>query len=309
MKTEKYKFVVYETNSNLRLDTFLTEKLGHAGINLSRSYIASLITNAQVNGKIKKPSYKVLSGDKIEFILPFIQEDKLEYDPNIKIEILFEDCEIIVINKPPGLVVHPAPGNKTGTLVNGILNKIKNPESFPDPLRPGIVHRLDKETSGIIVVCKNINAYNEMVYMFKNRYIKKTYYAIVKSDSLPDSGMINTPIGRSEFNRKKFSVRETGKPALTHYNVISKNNGHSLLEIDLKTGRTHQIRVHLASLNAPVVGDKIYGRKNSNYTTRGMALCAKKIEFPHPAGCIMCSFETGLPMHFTKLLEEIEIFL
>ncbi len=305
---QNYKFEVNETQSKIRLDAFITQKLNDLQVNVSRSVISSQISNAKVNGKEKKASYKLVYGDIIDFILIQEGEKVINYDPHIKFEILFEDRDIIVVNKPAGLVVHPAPGNYEKTLIHGLINKIKNPHRFPDSLRPGIVHRLDKDTAGVMVVCKNIETYNVMSAMFKNRDIKKTYYAIVRSDKLPLEGIIDSSIGRHKVNRKKFAVIKDGKQALTRYKVISRNNGHCVVEVDLETGRTHQIRVHFSSINAPVVGDKIYNRKNSIYKTKGLALFSQKIEFHHPNGCLMHCYKAPLPLHFKKLMEEIHLF-
>jgi 23S rRNA pseudouridine1911/1915/1917 synthase len=305
---KKFTFKVTEKDKTKRVDLFILEELTKIGENASRNLITKYKDNIFINSLHKKPSAKIKINDNVTFMIPEVEKLALEAQ-EVPFDIVYEDNDIIVINKPPGIVVHPAKGNLNGTIVQGLLNRITDLSAFNNVLRPGIVHRLDKDTSGLLIVAKNINSHNVLTEMFKNHKIQKIYWAIVSSDKLPLEGKIEKPLSRHPKYRKKFTVSENGKYALTYYKVIKSANKHSLLEIELKTGRTHQIRVHLAGEKAPIVGDTIYSKKYNSYNTKGLALVAKKLQFYHPTNSKLMQFEIEIPSHFLLLLKEIKIFL
>lgn len=308
MGEKKFHFITRQEDEGKRVDAFLVHSLESEGETASRSLIADYKERILINGITKKPSAKIKTGDIIDFSIP--EKQKLELVPeNIPFEMVYEDADMLVINKPPGLVVHPAKSNFTHTLVHGILHKIQDLGSFNNVERPGIVHRLDKDTSGLIIVAKNIKSHRILIKMFKERTIEKTYYAIVHSEKLPAKGVIDKPIGRHPVRRKKFTVIATGKDALTEYKTLSSRGSHHLVEVKIHTGRTHQIRVHFSAIGAPLVGDVIYSKKWNKYQTKGLALVAKRLRFHHPVDCRLMEFEIDLPEHFKKLLDELDIIL
>ena len=267
--------MLIEENIESRLDVYLSSILDE-----SRTRIQDLIKsgNILVNGLKTKGSYKLVKGDELTVNIPELKE--LDIKPqNIKLDIVYEDKYLLVVNKPAGMIVHPAKGHVDGTLVNALLYNIKDLSGINGTLRPGIVHRLDKDTSGLIIVAKDDKTHQLLTDMFKNKEIEKIYYAIIKMDLKKESGRIETYIGRDKKDRKKMSVNSEGKFAITNFERIDHNAKYSLLKINLETGRTHQIRVHMSHFFAPIIGDSVYGRKDE--FNRQM-LHAYSLKFRHP---------------------------
>ena len=309
----RFSFTVKASQTGLRLDVVLSECLEDC----SRSYAAQLIQQGtvQVNLRVCKPSYRVRLEDCISGYLP--EPVPSEFTPEaIDLNILFEDPFLLVINKPPGLVVHPAPGHLCGTLVNGLLHHCPDLAAFGGEIRPGIVHRLDKDTSGVMVVAKQPAVHEHLAEQFQNRTIRKTYLALVQGAVSPSKGKINLPIGRHPTARKQMStVSSKPRSAETHYRVREVLNGATLLEVDLKTGRTHQIRVHCAAIHHPVIGDPVYGGRNNAVIRRGTGtgksvvakvqrqmLHAWRLGFTHPADGEWHQFEAEIPEDMQALL-------
>ncbi len=289
---------VEEKISGERIDSYLAKRL-----ELTRTRVQELIKEEQikVNYKKIKSSYKIEENDEIEVIIPEIQEVEI-IPEDIKIDIIFEDKDIAVINKQAGLVVHPAQGHYSGTLVNAILYHIKDLSGINGEMRPGIVHRLDKDTSGLIIIAKNDKAHLELTNMFQNKEIKKTYLAIVKGKLNKKKGRIATQIGRDRNDRKKMAVLDSltqGKNAITNFRVIDQNEKFSLLKVDIETGRTHQIRVHMKYMGYPILGDAVYGRPDSE---KRQMLHAYKLEFLHPITKEKMEIIAELPDDFKKAL-------
>lgn len=282
-----------------RIDVFLAAELDY-----TRSYIKKLIVDGLVfvNGKTVKPSYKVKENDEVVVNIP--EAEKIDVLPeNIPLDILYEDDDIIVINKPQGMVVHPAPGNYSGTLVNALLYHCKNLSGINGILRPGIVHRLDKDTSGVMVIAKNDKAHISLSNQIKERSVFKKYVAIVEGVIKDEEGKIETLIGRHPVDRKKMAVIEDGRYALTLYKVLERFKENTLVEVVIKTGRTHQIRVHMAYIGHPVVGDHVYGFKKQKFKLEGQALHSRVLGFIHPTKGVYMEFEAPLPEYFKKLIE------
>ncbi len=289
---------------NERLDAFLANEIDE----VSRTYIKKLITDnlVLVNGSIEKPRYLVQEGDYITVNMP--NPVKLEVlAEDIPLNIIYEDEDIVIIDKEQGMVVHPAPGNYTGTLVNALLFQIKNLSSINGVIRPGIIHRLDKDTSGIIMVAKNDESHRFLSEQLKDRNVKREYIAIVHGVLNNAEGVINAPIGRDPRDRKKMTVINTNsKQAITHYSVIEEFPKHSFIRAQLETGRTHQIRVHLAYINHPVVGDMVYSRNPNNFNLNKQLLHAKKLGFIHPRTREYMEFETDIPQNFIEVLKNLK---
>lgn len=302
------KIQVRVINEKIRLDAYISKEIE----DLSRSMIQKLLEEDKinVNGKIEKPSYKVQEGDIIEVSIEEPKEVKIEAQ-DIPLDIIYEDNDILVVNKQKGLVVHPANGNPDGTLVNAIMAHCKDSLSgIGGELRPGIVHRLDKDTSGLLIIAKNDKAHIQVSEQIKNREVKKTYIALVRGTIAEDEATINMPIGRSIKDRKKMAVTKNGKEAVTHFKVLNRyttNKGsYTLLEIKIDTGRTHQIRVHMAEIGHPVIGDSVYSNGKNEFGVEGQCLHAKRLEFVHPITGKKMKLEAPLPEYFQKIVEQLE---
>lgn len=287
-----------------RLDKYMANKQKE----LSRAMIQKLLIDGQilVNGKIEKPSYVVQKGDNITINVPEAKQTDLK-EQNIPLNIVYEDDDILVINKPKGMVVHPAPGNPDGTLVNAVMAHCKgNLSGIGGELRPGIVHRLDKDTSGLIIVAKNDKAHIAISNQIQNRQVKKVYYALVRGQVPENEATINMPIARSTKDRKKMAVDRKGKVAVTHFKVLKRFEKYTLLEVTIETGRTHQIRVHMAEIGHPVVGDYTYSNGKNEFNVEGQMLHAKSLDFKHPITNKPIHLEAPLPEYFTNILNVLQ---
>ncbi|MDO4977237.1 MAG: RluA family pseudouridine synthase [Eubacteriales bacterium] len=304
-----YEYTASEEQEGMRLDQFLAGELKEQ----SRSYIQKLIKEerATVNGKKAKSSLKIHADDQIIMILPPLKELSVEPE-EMDLDILYEDEDVILINKPKDMVVHPCPGRYSGTLVNGLLHHCKDQLSgINGVLRPGIVHRIDKDTTGVLVVCKTDMAHRSLAEQLKEHSITRRYEAIVYHNFQEDTGRVEGPIGRSPQDRKKMAIEpKHGKPAVTHYRVLNHlNHKFNHIECRLETGRTHQIRVHMASIHHPLLGDTIYGpggKVNGLPSLEGQCLHARVLGFVHPRSGEYMEFEAPLPEYFTSLLKKLE---
>lgn len=299
---EKNIYTANEEQNNMRLDKYLSSII----TDKSRSFIQGLIEkeNVIVNGKKVKSNHKVKKGDIVEVNIE--EPEMLNVEPeNIPIDIMYEDKDVIVVNKPQGMVVHPGPGNYNGTLVNALLYHCSDLSSINGVIRPGIVHRIDKDTSGVLVIAKNDEAHNKLSDQLKEHSMKREYYAIVEGRLKNDNGIINKPIGRNKKDRLKMGIVEDGKHAVTHYYVLERYNGYTLVKCVLETGRTHQIRVHMASIGFPLVGDPLYGFKKQKFNLQGQVLHAKTLGFIHPSTNEYMEFNSELPEYFKKLVEKL----
>ena len=295
--------IVDEDTTKKRIDAYLSEKEEY-----SRMAIQRLINDGKiiVNGKKIKASYKVQNGDKIKIEEEKPKEIELKAQ-NIPLEVLYEDNDIIVVNKPKGMVVHPANGNPDGTLVNAIMAICKDSLSgIGGEIRPGIVHRLDKNTSGAIIIAKNDKAHIALSNQLKNHEIKKTYFALVRGIVKESNATINMPIARSKNDRKKMAVDKNGKEAITHFKVLERFDDCTLLEVNIETGRTHQIRVHLSHIGYPIIGDDVYSNGKNRWNVKGQCLHAKSLDFKHPITGKQIHIEAPLPKYFTDILKELE---
>lgn len=271
----------------------------------SRSQIANWISEGivKVNGEEVKAKYKVKEGDTIEIDVP--EPEELEIVPeDLNLEIVYEDEDVLVVNKPKGMVVHPAPGHTTGTLVNGLMYHCKDLSGINGVLRPGIVHRIDKDTSGLLMVAKNDNAHHSLVEQLVNKTVTRKYTALVHGHIAHDKGTIDAPIGRDPKDRQKQAVVDNGKHAVTHFNVLERFGNYTLVECRLETGRTHQIRVHMNYIGYPLVGDPKYGPKKT-IDFGGQVLHAGVLGFVHPTTGEYLEFEAPLPDDFVSLLEQL----
>ena len=286
-----------------RIDAILASK-----IDASRVTVQRLIEEEKilVNGKKTKASYKIQNADSIEVEKEEPQEIELKAQ-EIPLEILYEDNDIIVVNKQKGIVVHQANGNPDGTLVNAVMAICKDSLSgIGGEIRPGIVHRLDKDTSGAIIVAKNDKAHINMSEQIKNHEVEKTYIALVKGFVKENEATINMPIGRSTKDRKKMAVNKNGKNAVTHFKVIERFGNYTLLEVKIETGRTHQIRVHLSQIGYPIVGDTVYSNGKNEWGIKGQCLHAKSLKFKHPITGKEMFIEAPIPKYFQDVIEELQ---
>jgi len=298
------EYIINPETENIRLDKVITI----LDQELSRSMIQKMLDDGKilVNGKKEKASYKTKIGDKLQVEEVVAKEIELKAQ-DIPIEVIYEDTDIIVVNKPKGMVVHPANGNPDGTLVNAIMNICKDSLSgIGGEIRPGIVHRIDKDTSGLLIIAKNDKAHINLSEQIKNREITKKYVALVRGVIKENNATIDMPIGRSDKDRKKMAVKKDGKNAVTHFDVIKRFNGYTYLDIKIDTGRTHQIRVHLAEIGYPIVGDSVYSNGRNPFGVEGQMLHAKSLEFKHPTTGETLKLEAPLPEYFEKVLNKLE---
>ena len=295
--------IVEKLEAGKRIDTYIPSKSEY-----SRAMIQKMMDNGNilVNGKKVKVSYKVQADDEITIKEQAAKEISLEAQ-DIPIEVLYEDNDIIVVNKPKGMVVHPANGNPDGTLVNAIMSICKDSLSgIGGEIRPGIVHRLDKDTSGALIVAKNDKSHIKMSEQIKNHEVEKTYIALVKGFVKENEATIDMPIGRSLKDRKKMAVRKEGKNAVTHFKVIERFPNYTLLEVKIETGRTHQIRVHLSEIGYPIVGDELYSNGKNEWNIHGQCLHAKSLKFKHPITEKEMCIEAPIPEYFQNIIKELE---
>ena len=287
-----------------RIDKYLSEQLE----DMTRSHIQKLIKEnmVRVNGMAVKSNFKLSASDQIEVEIPELKEPDI-LPENIPLDILYEDQDILVVNKPKGMVVHPAPGHYTGTLVNAIMYHCKdNLSGINGVMRPGIVHRIDMDTTGSLLICKNDRAHQALAEQLKEHSITRKYHAIVHGRLKEDEGTIDKPIGRHPIDRKKMSVHCTnGREAITHYRVLKRFQQFTYIECQLETGRTHQIRVHMSSIGHPILGDQIYGPAKCPYKLQGQTLHAKVLGITHPITGEYMEFDAPLPDYFQGLLEKM----
>jgi len=296
---------ITEEQAGKRIDKFL----GEQDTILSRTYAQKLITSGEVlvNKKIVKANYTLTVGDEVSYTIPDAVELNIEAKA-MPLDILYEDNDIILINKPKGMVVHPAAGHFDDTLVNALMYHCKDDLSgINGVMRPGIVHRIDKDTTGVLIACKNDKAHQSIAEQFKEHSGVRKYNALVYGTFRENKGRVEGPIGRHPTDRKKMSINEkNGKWAATNYEVLETlQNKYSHIECILETGRTHQIRVHLASINHPLLGDTVYGSKNQKFSMEGQALHARILGFKHPTTGEYMEFEAPLPEYFQKLLTSL----
>lgn len=296
--------ILLAKQNGIRLDSFVSEHMEE----ISRSYIQKLMKegNIQVNGHPAKSSYKVSAGDKISVMVP--EPDELRIEPeDIPLDILYEDDDILVVNKPKGMVVHPSPGHNSHTLVNAVLFHCKGRLSgINGVIRPGIVHRIDMDTTGSLLICKNDQSHQKMAEQLKDHSITRRYHAVVYGNLKEEEGCINAPVGRHPVDRKKMSTKsKNGREAITHYRVIERFGSYTYIECELETGRTHQIRVHMSSIGHPILGDKVYGPAKCPFPLQGQTLHAKILGIRHPSTGEYMEFDAPLPEYFTNLLERL----
>lgn len=302
---QEERFQIAENENQKRIDRLLAEKIP----TLSRSYIQKLMKEQQifVNERPVKANYKVSAGDSVTVVIPELKEPDIVPE-NIPLDVLYEDADILIVNKPKGMVVHPAAGHYSGTLVNALMYYCKEDLSgINGVMRPGIVHRIDMDTTGSILVCKNDTAHQKMAEQFKVHDMKRVYHAIVHGVISEDEGTIEGPIGRHPIDRKKMCINhKNGKPAVTHYRVLKRFSKFTYVECQLETGRTHQIRVHMASIHHPLLGDTVYGPSKCPFPLQGQTLHAKILGIHHPVTGEYLEIDAPLPEYFTNLLEKLE---
>lgn len=302
MTMETFEFVAAKEDKGERLDRFLQKNLP----GVSRSHVKTIIEEggATVNGKVEKAGASLKENDKVVFNLPSPKNLSLEPE-NIPIDIVYEDDDIAVINKPQGMVVHPACGSENGTLVNALLYNLSSLSTINGVVRPGIVHRLDKDTSGLLVVAKNDEAHKNLQSQIQKKDAKRYYVALLDGNVKEDAGTINEPVGRSHSDRKKMAVVKDGRNAETHFRVLRRFSRYTFCEFELKTGRTHQIRVHAKYMHHPVVGDAVYGGSNE-FKLNGQLLHAYKLVLTHPKTKKVITFTAPIPDYFQAVLDILE---
>ncbi len=291
------------SEAGVRLDKYVSENAE----NISRSFAAKLAENGQItaNGKTVGKNYKTAAGDILKIDLPEAEEAQI-FPEDIPLDIVYEDDNLLVVNKPQGMVVHPAPGNYSGTLVNALMFHCKgNLSAINGTIRPGIVHRIDKDTSGLLVVAKNNNAHAALSEQLKEKKAVRKYYALVNG-VVKENGTVDKPIARHPRDRKKMAVVQGGRDAVTHYKVLEIYDRYTLLECILETGRTHQIRVHMSYIGHSIVGDKTYGRQKEEFKLSGQLLHAKTIGFVHPVTDEYMEFSSDIPEYFSQVLNKLD---
>lgn len=295
------EIIIKEENANLRLDKALANQT-----ELSRSLLTELIRTdeVKVNGESRKAKYKVQTGDVVKFEVPETEVLDILAE-NIPLEIVYEDADVAVINKPQGMVVHPSAGHATGTLVNALMYHIKDLSTINGVIRPGIVHRIDKDTSGLLMIAKNDKAHESLAAQLKAKSSKRRYLAIVHGLLPNDKGTIEAPIARNPKDRKKQAVVAGGKPAVTHFEVLERFDTTTLVALELETGRTHQIRVHMAYIGHPVAGDPLYGPSRTLTPNAGQFLHAETLGFEHPRTGKWLDFSVEVPEIFQQQLEKL----
>jgi len=296
------KLLVAEEMEGERLDIFVTENLE----GVSRATVQNLIKAGQilVNGQPFKASYHLREGEEVEVELPEPQAVAIEAQ-NIPLDIIYQDEDLVIVNKPKGMVVHPAHGNWDHTMVNALLYHIKDLSGINGELRPGIVHRLDKDTSGVMVVAKNDSAHRSLAEQIKVHSIKREYTALVHGVIKENLGTIDAPIGRSKLDRKKMAVVKDGRTAVSDYEVMQRFGNYTLIKVSLMTGRTHQIRVHFAHIKHAVVGDPLYGTTKKHFDLESQALHAHRLGFKHPRSGEYMEFTSPLPQYFEDILTKL----
>ena len=297
------EFLVQPGQAGERLDRFLSDACG----DYSRSFLQKLVKEGQVlvNQKAQKANYKVNENDCITVQIPPVQDIEI-LPENIPLDILYEDSELLIVNKPKGMVVHPSAGHSSGTLVNAVMYHCKDSLSgINGVIRPGIVHRIDRDTTGTLIVCKNDNAHLKIAEQIKVHSVTRRYLGIVKGIVKQDSGTIEGTIGRHPVDRKKMAINvPAGKPAVTHYKTLQRFSKHTYMEFELETGRTHQIRVHMASIGHPLRGDEVYGSGKNLWKLQGQTLHAATIGFIHPVTGAYLEVTAPLPEYFEELLRK-----
>lgn len=303
LEDRNHEFEVSENQNSERLDRALSSW----NQEISRSFFQKLIREGKVkvNGIPQKSNYRVVTGDKISVVIP--QAEALEILPeNIPLDILYEDADVLVVNKPKGMVVHPSAGHCSGTLVNAVMYHCRDSLSgINGIIRPGIVHRIDMDTTGALIICKNDHAHLKIAEQIKEHSVTRRYLGIVRGIVKEDAGIINKAIGRHPIDRKKMAIHvRNGKTAITHYRVIQRFSKHTYMEFELETGRTHQIRVHMASIGHPLLGDRVYGSCKSFGNLQGQTLHAAIIGFIHPSNGQYLEVKAPLPEYFESLLKK-----
>lgn len=297
-----FSYPVTEEMEEERIDKCLSTLAG----SLSRSYIQKLLKDEKVlvNGNAVKANYRVKAGEEIRLVLPPAKEPDI-LPEDIPLVILYEDDDLLIVNKPKGMVVHPAAGHYSGTLVNAVMYHCQGKLSgINGVMRPGIVHRIDRDTTGSVIVCKNDFTHNHIAAQLKEHSITRRYHAICYGVISEEEGCIDAPIGRHPSDRKKMAVNDkNGKPAVTHYRVLERYSQYTYIECELETGRTHQIRVHMASIGHPLLGDEVYSGRRSPWKLEGQCLHAKTLGFIHPRTMRYMETDAPLPDYFTKLLQ------
>ena len=301
-RMDEFCFEITEEMEDERIDKCLSMLID----SLSRSFIQKMMKEeaVTVNGKVVKGSYKVKTDDIVAFCLPEAVEPDIQAE-NIPLDVLYEDKDVIVVNKPKGMVVHPAAGHYSGTLVNALMYHCgADLSGINGVMRPGIVHRIDMDTTGSLIVCKNDYAHSFIAEQLKVHSVTRRYHAICFGELKEDEGTINKPIGRHPIERKKMAINEkNGKHAVTHYRVLHRFKGYTYIECELETGRTHQIRVHMASIGHPLLGDEVYSARKSPFKLQGQTLHAKILGFQHPTKGEYIEIDAPLPEYFEHLLE------
>lgn len=314
MMDQRFERKLETEQAGERLDVFVSQWIP----DVTRSRVQTLLAEGMilVDGKVVKAGYKLKAGNLVQVNLPQPKELSAEPEP-MDLEILYEDSDLAIVNKPRGLVVHPAAGHESGTLVNGLLHHFKgNLSGINGVMRPGIVHRIDKDTSGLLVICKSDRAHQGLSDLLKDHDIERVYHAVVHGSFSKTEGTIDTPIGRMDSDRKKMCVRADGRRAVTHYKVLEQYEGFSYVELRLETGRTHQIRVHMRSIGHPLLGDEVYGAAKENTKLEkklkgndfwpGQILHAKVLGFVHPVSGEYMEFNSELPPYFQTVLEYLQ---